>query len=61
MAWYLSGHLSSKFYNWKSLVCDPQEPFRCIVDRIIKKKAYGLGQIKDEDFVLQKLAVSTLL
>ncbi len=41
------------FYNRKSLVCDLQEPFRCIVDRIIKK-AYGLGQIKDEDFVLQK-------
>lgn len=41
------------FYQRKSLVCDVQEPFRCIVDRIIKR-AYGLGQIKEEDFVFQK-------
>ena len=37
------------FYKRKSLVCDLQEPFRCIVDKQIKR-AYGLGQIKMEDF-----------
>lgn len=41
------------FYQRKSLVCDLQEPFRCIIDRIIKR-AYGLGQVKEEDFDLQK-------
>ena len=41
------------FYKRKSLVCDLQEPFRCIVDSVIKR-AYGLGQIKEEDFLLEK-------
>ncbi len=41
------------FYQRKSLVCDLQEPFRCIIDRQIKK-AYHLGQIKEEDFRLEK-------
>ena len=38
------------FYQRKSLVCDLIEPFRPIVDARIKK-AYGLGQIKKEDFI----------
>ncbi len=38
------------FYQRKSLICDLVEPFRCIVDKQIKK-AYNLGQIKAEDFI----------
>lgn len=41
------------FYHRKSLVCDLQEPFRCIVDRQIKK-AFALGQIKEDDFLFEK-------
>ncbi len=41
------------FYQRKSMVCDIVEPFRCVVDRQIKK-AYGLKQIKAEDFRLEK-------
>lgn len=41
------------FYKRKSLVCDLQEPFRCIIDKQVKK-AYALGQIREEDFVLEK-------
>lgn len=37
------------FYQRKSLVCDIVEPFRCIIDKQIKK-AYGLNQLKEEDF-----------
>ncbi len=47
------GAYHRNFYQRKSLVCDLQEPFRCIIDQQIKR-AYGLGQIKDEDFVIQK-------
>lgn len=41
------------FYQRKSLVCDIVEPFRCIIDKQIKK-AYNLGQIKQEDFTERK-------
>lgn len=41
------------FYQRKSLVCDIVEPFRCIVDKQIRN-AYNLGQIKNDDFLLQK-------
>ncbi len=37
------------FYQRKSLVCDLVEPFRCIVDKQVRK-AWGLGQLKLEDF-----------
>lgn len=37
------------FYQRKSLVCDIVEPFRCIVDKQVKK-AWNLGQIKTDDF-----------
>ncbi len=37
------------FYQRKSLVCDMVEPFRCIIDKQIRK-AHNLGQIKAEDF-----------
>ena len=37
------------FYQRKSLVCDIVEPFRCIIDRQIKK-AWGLKQMQAEDF-----------
>lgn len=39
------------FYQRKSLVCDIVEPFRPIIDARIKK-AYCLGQIKNEDFTI---------
>lgn len=41
------------FYQRKSLVCDIVEPFRCIVDKQLKN-AYNLGQIKKDDFELQR-------
>lgn len=37
------------FYQRKSLVCDIVEPFRCIIDRRLRK-AYNLKQIEPEDF-----------
>ena len=37
------------FYQRKSLVCDIVEPFRCIIDRRLRK-AYNLKQINPEDF-----------
>jgi len=37
------------FYQRKSLVCDLVEPFRCIIDKSIRK-AYNLGQIDEKDF-----------
>lgn len=40
------------FYQRKSLVCDIVEPFRCIIDRRIRK-AYNLKQIDPEDFFLK--------
>jgi len=39
------------FYQRKSLVCDIVEPFRPIIDARIKK-AYSLGQIKEENFTI---------
>ena len=47
------GVLHQEFYNRKSLVCDLVEPFRPIIDLKIKK-AYNLGQIKKEDFVISQ-------
>lgn len=40
-----------EFYQRKSLVADLVEPFRPIVDYAIRK-AYNLGQIDEEDFML---------
>ena len=37
------------FYQRMSLVCDIVEPFRCIVDRRLRK-AHNLGQIDEKDF-----------
>ncbi len=37
------------YYQRKSLVCDLVEPFRCIIDRQIRK-AHNLSQIKIDDF-----------
>ena len=37
------------FYNRMSLACDIMEPFRCIVDRRIRKM-HELNQINDDDF-----------
>lgn len=43
------GYYHKRFYERKSLVCDVEEPFRCIVDHAIRK-AYNLGRIQDSDF-----------
>ena len=45
------GVLHSFFYQRMSLVCDIVEPFRCIVDRRVRK-AHNLSQIKETDFFL---------
>lgn len=37
------------FYQRKSLVCDMQEPFRCLIDKALLK-AHNLGQINEKDF-----------
>lgn len=41
------------FYQRKSLVCDIVEPFRCIIDKQVKR-AYGLKQLQSDDFVERK-------
>ena len=41
------------FYQRKSLVCDIMEPFRCIIERKIRK-GYNLKQIRNEDFEFKK-------
>ena len=46
------GVLHTFFYQRKSLVCDIVEPFRCIIDRRLRK-AYNLGQIHPDDFFVK--------
>ena len=46
------GVYHSFFYQRKSLVCDIIEPFRCIIDRRLRK-AHNLGQIDATDFFIQ--------
>lgn len=41
------------FYQRKSLVCDLVEPFRCIIDRRLRK-AHNLNQINPDDFIHKK-------
>jgi CRISP-associated protein Cas1 len=41
------------FYQRKSLVCDIVEPFRCIIDKQLKR-AHGLKQFQSDDFVERK-------
>ncbi len=41
------------FYQRKSLVCDLVEPFRCIIDKRIRK-AYNLRQIDTDDFFVSQ-------
>lgn len=43
------GFYHKRFYQRKSLVCDVQEPFRCIIDEALKK-AYNLWRISEKDF-----------
>lgn len=47
------GVYHQNFYQRKSLVCDVVEPFRCIIDKKIRK-AYHLGQVKEEDFIIHR-------
>jgi len=44
------GFYHKNFYQRKSLVCDIIEPFRCIIDKAVRK-AYNLKQLKEEDFI----------
>ncbi|MBI3421275.1 MAG: type V CRISPR-associated endonuclease Cas1 [Candidatus Sungbacteria bacterium] len=37
------------FFQRKSLACDLEEPFRCIIDRALLK-AYNLKQVREDDF-----------
>lgn len=46
------GVLHRCFYQRKSLVCDLVEPFRCIIDRRLRK-AYNLKQIDPDDFYIE--------
>lgn len=41
------------WFKRKSLICDLIEPFRCIIDRKVRK-AFNTKQCKADDFVLQK-------
>ena len=43
------GVMHRQFYMRKSLVCDLVEPFRCVIDKQIKK-SINLKQIKEDDF-----------
>jgi CRISPR-associated protein Cas1 len=43
------GVFHTPFYQRKSLVCDIVEPFRCVIDRRLRK-AHNLKQINLEDF-----------
>lgn len=43
------GFLHREFYRRKSLVCDMVEPFRVIIDEVVRK-GVNLKQIKEEDF-----------
>jgi CRISPR-associated endonuclease Cas1 len=41
------------WFKRKSLICDLVEPFRCLIDRQVRK-SFNLGQCKLEDFELHK-------
>ncbi len=47
------GTLHKFFYERKSLVCDLVEPFRCIVDKLVRR-ACGLKQLQKKDFIENK-------
>lgn len=47
------GFYHQLFFERKSLVCDLVEPFRCLIDRQIRKM-YNLWQVKEKDFKLIK-------
>lgn len=47
------GFYHQLFYQRKSLVCDIQEPFRCIIDKALLK-ARNLGQINEKDFIANR-------
>lgn len=46
------GLLHQNFYQRKSLVCDMVEPFRVIIDRVLKN-AFNLKQINFDDFIVK--------
>ena len=41
------------WYKRKSLVCDIMEPFRCIIDKAVRK-AYNRNQFSEKDFHIKK-------
>ena len=46
------GFYHKLFFQRKSLVCDIVEPFRCIIDKQLRK-SYGLKQINNDDFYVK--------
>jgi CRISPR-associated protein Cas1 len=46
------GFYHKLFFQRKSLVCDLVEPFRCIIDKQLRK-SYNLGQIDENDFYVK--------
>lgn len=54
------GVYHTAFYERKSLVCDLVEPFRCLIDRQLRK-SYNLGQIDEKDFVFKQGEYSILM
>lgn len=45
------GVLHKQFYMRKSLVCDIIEPFRCLIDKQVRKSIH-LNQFKEDDFLV---------
>jgi len=46
------GFYHKLFFQRKSLVCDLVEPFRCVIDKQLRK-SYNLGQIDETDFYVK--------
>jgi len=47
------GNLHQEFYLRKSLACDIVEPFRCIIDKALRK-AWNLKQVNEKDFTIHQ-------
>lgn len=50
-------NLHQEFYKRKSLVCDLEEPFRPLMDYIVRKM-FNLGMVKEEDFYYNGMSYS---
>ncbi len=45
------GVMHTEFYMRKSLTCDIIEPFRCLIEKEIRK-AFNLKRVREEDFII---------